>query len=207
MNQYKRQTSGGFSLVEVAVAVAVAAAIFFVVSSLRGNVSILENIIEQKLQSRQDIDQTFQIMITDIRSAGQSNQGAYPIVSASTSSFIFYSDYDQDGVFERIRYSLVTSTLERGIVEPSGNPLSYPTSSEVVTTVIEDVVIAATTSLNVFEYFDSSYTGSGSAMTSTDDVSPIRVVRVTIYSDVSPGQAPRPLLFTNTVTIRNLRDF
>src|SRR3989344_6444560 len=196
----------GFSLVEVVIVVAVAAGIFFVVSSLRGNVSNLENIINQKLQSRQDIDQTLQIMITDIRSAGASSQGAYPIVSASTSSFVFFSDYDQDGIFERIRYSLATSTLERGIIEPTGDPLSYTTSSKVVTTVIEDIIIAATTSLNVFEYFDSSYTGDGNSLSSTVDVAPIRAVKVTIYSDIAPGQAPKPVLFTNAVTIRNLRE-
>ena len=191
---------------EVVIVIAVAAGIFFVVSSLRGNVSNLENIINQKLQSRQDIDQTFQIMITDIRSAGPSNQGAYPIVSAGTSSFVFYSDYDQDGIFEKIRYSLVTSTLERGIIEPSGNPLSYPSSSEVVTTVVENIVVAATTSLDVFEYFDKNYTGTESSLSSTVDVALIRAVKIVIYSDIAPSEAPRPVLFMNTVTIRNLRD-
>ena len=196
----------GFSIVEVVIVIAVAAGIFFVVSNLRGNVSNLENIINQKLQSRQDVDQTMQIMITEIRSAGPSSLGAYPIVSASTSSFVFYSDYDQDGVFERIRYSLGTSTVEKGIVEPVGNPLVYSSSSEVVITVVDNVIVAATTSMDLFRFYDSSYTGSENPISSPIDVSQVRVAEIIIYSDIAPGQAPKPVFFNNKVMIRNLRD-
>jgi prepilin-type N-terminal cleavage/methylation domain-containing protein len=200
------KSNKGFSLIEVIIVIALASAIFFVVASLRGNVSNLENLISQKLQSRQDVDQTFQILVTEIRSAGPSSLGAYPIVSAGTSTFVFYSDYDQDGIFERLRYTLGTSTVERGIVEPTGNPLVYSTSSEVVTTAIENVIVAATTSLDLFHFYDSNYTGSEAPMTSPISVADVRVVKIIVYADIAPGEAPKPVFFTNTVTIRNLRD-
>lgn len=202
----RRSVKQGFSLVEVVIIIAVAAGIFFVVASLRGNVSDLENIISQKLLSRQDLDQTFQVLVTEVRSAGPSGLGAYPIESASTSSLVFFSDIDQDGVFERVRYSLVTSTILKGIIEPVGNPLVYATSSEIITIAIENVVVAATTSLNIFEYFDLSYTGSEAPLAEPVDVSQIRVIKIIMYVDVEPGVAPRPALFTEQVTIRNLRE-
>jgi len=194
----------GFSLIEVIIVVAVAAGILFVISSLRVNVSGLENVINQKLFSRKDVDQAFQIMVTDIRSASPSSLGAYPLESASTSSLIFFNDFDSDGVFERIRYSLVTSTIEKGIIEPSDNPLVYSSSSETVTTIIEDVI--PSTSTDVFRYFDSDYTGIEDPLpASSTSISSIRVVKVEILVDTNPGETPQPTLFTHTVTIRNLR--
>ena len=74
----------GFSIFEVVIVLSIFALVLFAVSSFRGNLNILENLVNQKLQSRQDLDQEFQIMITELRSAGPSSLGAYPIETAST---------------------------------------------------------------------------------------------------------------------------
>ncbi len=194
---------GGFSLIEVIIFVVIGAALLFVVSSLSRNVSNIEVFVNQKLQSRSDLAQTFEILVTEIRSAGQSSNGAYPISSASTSSLTFFSDVDQDSIFERVRYTLGTSTVVKGVIKPSGNPLVYATSSEVLRTVIDNVVLS--TSTNLFDYFDANYTGSQAPLASPVDVSKIRMVKISVYVDTNPGKAPKPTLFTNTVTIRNLK--
>lgn len=193
----------GFSLIEVVIFTAVGAAIIFVISSLTSNVSNLEEFIGQKLQSRNSVEQVFQTLVTEIRSAGPSANGSYPIESATTSSLVLFSDIDQDGVFERVRYTLGTSTVSRGVIEPSGNPLVYPTSTEMMKNVIGNV--ATSTNANFFDYLDSTYTGTQSPMVSPIDISKIRVVRVSVYVDTNPGKAPKPLLFSDTITIRNLR--
>lgn len=203
MKKYFKNANRGFSLVEVVVVVAIGAAVLFVIISLQGNVAVLENIVSQKLQSRQDLEQTFQILVTEIRSASPSSNGAYAIESATTSSFAFFSDIDRDGIFERTRYFLSSSTIWRGVVEPTGSPLVYVTSTEIVTKAVENVV---NTSSTVFlEYFGENYTGSEAVLSSPIDVQQIRVVKVSIYADVAPGEAPKPAFFTNTITIRNLR--
>ncbi|MBI3589709.1 MAG: prepilin-type N-terminal cleavage/methylation domain-containing protein [Candidatus Liptonbacteria bacterium] len=199
---HNKKSKNGFSLVEVIIFAAISAVLVLVVSSLTSNVSNIENFVNQKLQSRSTLDQTFQVMVTDIRSAGPASNGAYPIQSASTSSLVFFSDIDQDGIFERVRYTLVTSTVEKGVIKPTGT-FQYVTSSEVVKNVIYNAVNA--TGTNFFDYFDDSYTGTQTAMTSTVDVSKIRVVKVSVHVDTNPGKAPNPLLFSDTITIRNLR--
>ncbi len=141
--------------------------------------------------------------MTDVRSAGPSSNGSYPIESASTSSLVFYSDVDQDGIMEKVRYVFATSTIKRGLIEPTGNPLTYVSSSEALTNIIENVIVS--TSTNLFDYFDSTFTGSGAALSFPIDVSKIKVVKISVYVDTNPGKTPKPTLFSDTITIRNLR--
>ena len=193
----------GFSLLEIIFALAIFASISLVVMNFKNNLSVVENLVSQELQSRQDVAQAFQILSTDIRSAGPSSIGAYPIADASTSSFLFYSDADRDGVFERVRYFLATSTIQRGIIKPTGNPLVYASSTETITTSVENVIVG--TSTPIFSYYDSAYTGSESALSSPVDLAKIKAVKISVYVDVKPGTAPRSLFFTQTITIRNLK--
>ena len=195
----------GFSLVEVIIFAAITAALIFVVSSLTSNVDNIGNFVNQKLQSRSSLEQTFQMLVTEIRSAGPSSNGAYQIESATTSSLVFFSDIDQDGIFERVRYTLGTSTIAKGFIKPSGNPLVYATSSETIKDVITNVIVSTSTGAIFFNYYDSAYTGSQAAMNSPIDVSRIRVVKVSVYVDTNSGKAPKPTFFSDTITIRNSR--
>jgi len=193
----------GVTLLEVLLVVMISASLIFVVGSFRNNLDTLQNFVGQKLQSRQDIDQTIQIIETEIRSSGPSSLGAYAIESAGTSSFAFFSDIDKDGLFERVRYFLSTSTVQRGIIKPAGNPLVYATSSEVITTAVASVIPSTSTPL--FAYYDASYTGTQSAMAYPLDVTAIRVVKFSVYADIKASSSPKAEFFTTTVTVRNLR--
>lgn len=193
----------GFSIFEVLIVSALFALVILAVASLRGNLDVLENLINQKLQSRADLAQTLQIFVTELRSAGPSSLGGYPIETAATSSIVFYSDIDKDGLFERVRYSFASGTIQKGIIEPAGNPLAYATSSETTTTVVNYVVPQASTT--IFTYYDTNYTGSEAALVPPISVSDVRIVKISIYADVNPETSPAPVFFTNTVNIRNLR--
>ena len=195
---------GGFSLIEIIVVVAIASSIVLIVSNLSGNVSLLNGLVSQELQSKSDITQTLQIVTREIRSAAPSASGAYPIDSAATSSFVFYSDSNNDGKVDRVRYFLASSTVFRGVIIPTGTPATYPTATETMTDMIDSVSVPSSTTL-LFKYYDSSYTGIQSAMTSTVDVTPIRMVGISFYTDVKPQQSPGPQYFSTLINIRNLR--
>ncbi len=205
------KTRRGFSFVEVIIFVALAAVLMIVVASMKNNITNIGGFVDQKLLSKQDIEQVLQTMVTEIRSAGPSSLGAYPIESATTSSFTFFSDINKDGIFEKVRYflapnigtSTATSTIKKGVVIPTGNPLTYVTSTEIISKVINNVIIS--TSTNLFDYFDSSATSTGRVMTMPVNVQSIRIVRFNIYSDLKPGSAPKPSFFSDVVNIRNLR--
>ncbi len=197
------RSRAGFTLFEVVLAMAIATSIIFVIAAFRRNLDQLQNFTSQKLQSRQDIDQTIQIMTAEIRSAGPSSAGAYPIETATSTSFIFYSDIDKDGLFERVRYSLGTSTIVKGVVHPSGNPLTYATSTEVVTTVVDNVV--TTSSPALFAYYDLNYTGSQAPMTFPITVSQVRIVQFSFSANVNTSSSYSSEFFSQLVDIRNVR--
>ena len=194
----------GFSILEFLVVIIIFSILVVVITKFRSDIGAVQDLITKRLTGRRDVDQALQAMASEISGAGPSSLGAYPIESAATSSFVFFSDVDRDGVFERVRYFLGTSTLEKGIIEPSGNPLVYATSSESVSTFVQGVM--PTSTAPIFAYYGASYTGAQtSSLPLPIDVTSVRVVRVSLYVDISTSTSPTPAFFTHTVTVRNLR--
>lgn len=206
---YRSQTSmhasrNGFTLLEIIIALGITAVIVLAIGKFSNSISNIGVVINSSLQSNQDLTLAFRTVTTDIRSMGPGSNGAYPIDSVSSSSLTFYSDIDQDGVFEKVRYYITTSTFQKTVTEPTGNPLAYATSSAVTTIIIPALIVS--TSSPTFTYFDSSYTGGATGtLSGTIISSDIRVVTVRLTADTSTSTAPRPVTFTNTITIRNLR--
>jgi prepilin-type N-terminal cleavage/methylation domain-containing protein len=198
------KSNKGFSLVEILIVVAIAASLVIVASNFSGNVSGLNTLISQQLQSKSDTGATLQIITSEIRSASPSQNGAYPIDAASTSSFAFYSDINKDGRTEHIRYFLSSSTIYKGVIAPTGTPATYPTSSEVVTDIIDGVTTQSSTPL--FSYYDANYTGSQPRLSTPVNVSNVRLVGISFFSSAgSPQQAAPPQYFSALIDIRNLR--
>lgn len=198
---------GGVSIIEILVIAGITATIVFTVVSFRSNLGSLENFVNQRLQSSQDIKQTMQILTTEIRSAGPSSLGSYPIESASTSSVTFYSDIDKDGLFERVRYFLFSNAsgtvIKKGVIRPAGNPLVYATSSEIITTAISNVIVNQL--IPLFKFYDSAFTGSQAPLSPPIDATKIRIVQLSVYADINPTKTPKAEFFMTTVAVRNVR--
>jgi len=203
MNTTSRRS--GFSLIEVLVVVAIAAGVVLVVSNFSNNITGLDVLVNSELQSKSDVSQTLQIMTEEIHSASVSANGAYAIDSATGTSFAFYSDINKNGQAEHVRYFYSTSTIYKGVIAPSGTPPTYPTSSEVITDVVDNAIV--TTSSPLFTYYDSSYTGSQSPMAYPIAVQSIRLVKVafTVQTNTTSTKQKSPLqYFSNLIDLRNL---
>lgn len=195
----------GFSLIEILIVVMLATGVVLVVSNLSSNISSLNGLVGQELQSKSDVSQTLQLVTEEIQSAAVSGNGSYAIDSASTSSFAFYDDINHDGTVEHVRYFIASSTIYKGVIEPTGTPATYPTSTETITNIISNVIIPTSTPL--FEYFDSSYTGTQAPMTEPVIIANIRLVLMSFeINPTQPGQvASLAQSFSTLVDIRNLR--
>ncbi len=192
----------GFTLIELIIGMAMFGIIAVVITSFEAQFEKITLFINQSIENRQGFDSVFQSLRTEIRSAGSSAIGGYTIESATSTSFVFFSDVDGDGVTERIRYTITpSSTLERGFIDPSGSPLTYATSSETKQSVITNVVATSSS----FQYYDSNYSGTQNPMSYPIDVSLIRMVKITVTADVNPTASPLPVTFSHTINIRNLR--
>ncbi len=196
----------GFTLIEIMVGIGIGAIIFFMIGVLGNQFSTVSNFVNQKLQNEQSAESAIQTMVREIRSAGPSGVGGYAVESAARSSLVFFSDIDSDGLMERIRYFLATSTaatstINKGVTKPTGNPLAYTTSTEVISPVLINSVSTST----IFTYFDANYTGTENSLPSPIDPSKIRIVKIEVLVDVNPSSTPGADYFTNTVDIRSLR--
>ena len=77
-----------------------------------------------------------------IRKMQPSENGSFPIVSAKPNDFVFYSDYDNDGIVERVHYFGGADVLKVGITEPDTStlPANYDDATESIEVVSRYVV-------------------------------------------------------------------
>ena len=144
------------------------------------------------------------VMITEIRITSPSSLGAYPLAQAATSSLIFYGNTDADTQKERIRYYRNGTSLMRGVVDPSGSPLTYNLGSEVVTTIARNVVNDKWTPL--FTYYNDSYSGTQAPLSGAFNISDVRLIKITLVVDSTGTSTASSDIFTSQVSLRNLKD-
>ena len=148
---------------------------------------MVEEAIEQ---ARDAID----VMITEIRSASSSEQGAYALLITEEQNFIYYSDIDGDGKTEKVRYFLEESELKKVVTEP-GVLMDY--SGTAATSTIASYMNNQESS--IFIYYDSSYS-------EVSTINDIRLVNIQLKINVTPEIAPNDYWARTDVNLRNLKD-
>ena len=169
--------------------------VFFALDISRSQIFLGES-----LESEEDIKQALEIMVPEIRSIITSNNGSYPIIAASSSSFSFFSDINSDGLVEKVRYFLDVNDFKKGVIVPTLNPVIYDPTSEKVTTLASDVI-----SSNIFYYYDENYDGSQSPLIIPIDISKIRLIKIELVVDQNPLTPPLPAKIGIFADLRNLR--
>lgn len=160
-------------------------------------------IILNQLDTQGEVRKVVQDFVGELRSATYSSIGSYPLLEASSSEIIFYTNIDTDSLRERVRYFLVTTTLKKGIIKPNGNPLVYDAGTESITDVLHSVV---QTSSTIFTYYDANYTGVESPLVQPVSPSAVRVVGIQISIDKNPSSSPNVFSFQAKANIRTIKD-
>ena len=191
----------GFGIVDIVVGIAI-----FVVASLmlwkfESSVFTFNTTAFDSMSEESDVLKFINTWASEVRSMQPAANGAYPIVTSATDSMAFYSDYDDDGTIERIRYYRSGNILMKGVIEPTGNPPAY-TGTEVTVAEVRDL-----SGLDpIFEYYDDSYDGSSAPLAQPVVKENVRLVKITLTVDRLPGRPPGPIIVTTQVTMRNLKD-
>lgn len=196
----------GLTLPEALVGVSIFAMILLVASLFQRDVFSFNRVISDSLGVQQEARVAFKTMSAEIRAASQSSVGGYALEQVGTSTLTFYTNIDADATKERVRYFLSGTTLRRGVIEPTGNPLVYNVANEVVKDVVHYVANATSTPTPIFTYFDSSYDGTTAALAEPVNVLSVRLVKMTVIIDQNPFKEPGPATITTQATIRNLKD-
>ncbi len=204
MNAIKEQKNRAFTLIEVMVAFLIFIALFDAVWMIYKNSLNSNDIMTESMNVQGEVRKAFTSMTAGIRSASPSNTGSYPIAAAGSTTLTYYSDIDRDGSKEQIRYFLSGNTLKQGITEATGNPQSYQSANEKISSLIRNVVFTGSTP--IFSYFDGGYDGSGPALIDPPSVLDIRLIKITVTVDRDPAASPAASEFETQVSIRNLKD-
>lgn len=192
----------GFTLIETVVAMGIVMVVAVLFMRFSRDVTDSTVRFSGSLLTQQQLNVTMQVLLPEIRSASQGNDGSFPIAHAATSSFQFYSDIDRDGLFDRVRYYLQGTTFTKGVIEPTGSPLAYVTSTET----FQDLVYNVIPGSQIFSYYDKTATSTASTPLSQPvDVSRVKAVRITLVANQGTSSTPSLTGVETTATIRNLR--
>lgn len=197
-------TNQGLSLIEAIVAIGI-----FIIIVVSWNIIVIQSYRTTSFGDDQqtairEAREAIAVMVQEIREMSTAENGAYALEQADDNEIIFYSDVDSDVLTERIRYFLNGTQLQKGITEPSGDPLEYVTSTEIITTVADYVY---NQSNNIFTYYDGTYPYS----TSTNPLpAPARLIstkliHVQLFITVDLNKAPETFVVESDVQLRNLK--
>jgi prepilin-type N-terminal cleavage/methylation domain-containing protein len=193
----------GLTLIEVLVAMAIFTLIMGAITLFARDLFKYNSIFTGGLTAYDEARKVFQPIASEIRSASSSSLGAYPIETAEDTNFVFFTDINNDGLKEKIRYYLSGSTLMRGVIIPSGNPLQYLSATETISEVVHSV---SNGSNPIFTYFDSTYNGSTLPLVQPVSVQNVRLIKITFMIDTDPNRPPSPVTVSTQISIRNLKD-
>lgn len=194
----------GFTLVETVVT------IFIFGLLMTGTTLMLKAILTNSRQQALgigNVDQARRIasnFVNELRNGTYGINGAYPINQASDTQIIFFSTAPKgDGTVSRIRYYMSGGILYKGIINPSGNPLSYNTATETITPLFSSLSLGSNP---LFYYYDGNYSGTSSPLAQQVNINQVKFVKINLIvlkQDVTNGQT------TNTITaaasLRNLK--
>lgn len=203
MNSSKHDSKSGFTLIEVLVSMFILTLMGLAIYSFQKNIFSFNRIISSGLTVQYEAQRALKSMSAEIRTASPSSLGAYAVVQTATSSFTFYSNIDSDSFKERIRYFIDGTTLKKGVIKPFGTPLTYNPTNEVISELVHDVAIVAT---STFSYYDANYDGTTQPLAEPVNIVAIRLVKITIVIDKDPQAPPGPLTLTTQISMRNLKD-
>ena len=197
-----KKIKSGFTLIEILFVVSITVLVIGVITMFARNIWVYNSFLGSSLNSLNAGRTTIKTMVAEIRTASSGNDGAYPVAIATATSLTIYSDIYDNGtnIKEKVRYFLDGTNLKKGVIVPTGSPLSY-TGAEVVTTLMSNV-----TNTTIFNYYDKNYDGITGSLPTPIVIPSVRLVKITIVVDDNPNKAPDPITLSSQVTLRNIKD-
>lgn len=191
-NIYKK--NDGFTLVEILIVIGITLMISYILFAFISTSFKSIRFVSEQETATQNARRGLEYISKEVRGANSSEQGNYPLSRVDEYDFIFYSDVDDDGQTERVRYIRSGTNLYRVVTEP-GALNDY--SGNIGTTTISQYI--NNDEEPIFNYYDNDYNIAASINT-------VRLVKVHLRVNVTPTISPNDYDVYTDVHLRNLKD-
>lgn len=200
---FRNIKKSGLTLVELVLVVGIGSLVALAIYNFAGNTIRYQDEFRGRLSMLDDVRQVLRPMTSEIRQMQDSSVGGYALELVASDTLVFFSDILPNDYRERVRYFLEDDELKKGVVIPSGNPLAYDLSTEIVTTLMKNVINVT------FRYYDESYSGAigQGALIHPFPAIDVRMVEVEVSIDDDVKVLPNPLgQISAFAQLRNLKD-
>lgn len=158
-------------------------------------------------QTSMSVSQGMNKIVQYLREVRQGDDGSYPVVSANDNDLVVFSDYDRDGITERLHFYKSGENILLGVRKPTmGVPKTYAPTDATTTTIAMHVVNDAATP--IFAYYDSNYPEDSvnNPIATPANAPNVRLVRIDLHMNIDPNRPPDNIQIKSFVEMRNLND-
>lgn len=161
-------------------------------------------------QSSMNASQGVNKIVDYIRRVKQADDGAYPVKSAEDNDLVLFSDYDKDGITERLHFYKSGQNILMGVTNPTVTlPKTYPSGDQQTVTLVSNVVNAVNEP--IFHYYNRDYPGdtvnNPLTMPVTSHLADIRMIKIFLQVNTNPNKLPNNIKIQSFAEMRNLNDY
>lgn len=203
MNNQIKKLNSGFTLIEVILSVAIFVIVGIGITALANSIFSHNRVTgTQSADADQARKASFKLM-QELRNASSSNTGGHAVGEASNQQLTFYSNVDGGTDVERLRYYISNGKLYRGLLKPTGSPLTYNAANETSVVVQNNVVNGANP---LFYYYNGNYTGTEAALTQPVNITQVKLVKLDLQIDRNASRTgSQAYSVTSSGAIRSLK--
>lgn len=196
----KDTNQAGMTLIEAVVWIGIFTSVMIILTQSLLYFYRINRYTLQEASAISSAQHSMDLVVRALRTASYSNNGAYPIISIAPNQISFYANVvKNDPLIQQVRFFVQGTSLKEGTIEPSGDPLTYSSSTEAITT-LSNYVQNLTFSTSTFTYYDEN----GAQITNYSDYNDLRFVTISLIVDVSTTSLPTQLTLISSAALRNL---
>ncbi len=201
----KRKTETAFTLIEMMVSISLLMIIGVAIAGLQYIITNNQLVVTNGTVKVEYANGILSNMEREIRLIKNGDNGAYAIESASSLSFVFYADIDADGKTEKVRYFLNGTNLTKGVIKPSGSPITYPNENENLQLLTDSIQNGT---LPIFSFYNGSWPTdtTNNPLKDPTNVTNIRMIKIYLRVNSKPNDPNHDYILDSSVVMRNLKD-
>jgi len=184
----------GFTLIEILITMSIMTVVIFISSDFITTGLKSTRFVNEQQTAITNARKATHVFKKEIRGANSSEQGDYPIALIDEDEFIFYTDADDDGIMEKVRYYITGVDLMKEVTQPGASKdySEIATSHKIASYLNNDEEA-------LFTYFSGNHV-------ETSLINEVRLININLRINVTPTIAPNDYYVTTDVNLRNLKD-